>query len=93
MRIPYTIYNLSTNEIIRVGVSSMSSYLYKAQTGEGIVAASSNQRLQKVVNGKIVDKKPHEISTPTVNVPVKRKLPTQGEWDNLLKRIDKLENP
>lgn len=92
MRIEYTIYDLATNDIIRTGTSSVSSYASKAQPGEGIIPESSNQRLQKVVDGKIVDKEPGEIIPEPVPFPrIARKLPTVKEWQDVLERLTNLE--
>jgi len=63
MRIKYTIYDKNTGRIKRNGESSVASYLHKAKSGEGIIPASSNSVLQKVVDGHIVNKETSEIST------------------------------
>ena len=101
--IPYTVFNKETDEIIRTGVCSNSSFTLQAGKGEDIIKQTINFNTQKILNGKIVDKTPEEIKAEEIAKEAERKraeIPhekqqahiTNEQYQSLLIRLTKLEN-
>lgn len=87
----FTIYN-SEGEILRVGQCPNKDFKLQPQKGEFITEGLANQQTQKIVEGKIVEKAPHEIKSipPTTQLEPLARITVQ-QWQDVLKRLDNLE--
>ncbi len=102
----YVVYNI-TGEILRTVQCSIKSSFLQAKDGEFITEGVANDVTQKIefdgldekgqpVNPRVVDKTPQEIETdnpPIPEVPHGRRPAhvTNAQWQDVLKRLDKLE--
>jgi hypothetical protein len=86
----YIIFNPATGEILSTG-ACVSAKLPTPPQGMVVMRGVANDALQKVVDGKVVDKSPSELPPPRPKAPL-RKILLQTEWDDLIKRIELLES-
>jgi len=92
----FIVYNIK-GKILRTGFCPEHILHLQAGDGEFVMEGIANDVSQKIVDGKIVDKTPEEIEAdnPTPpEIPESKRLAniTNGQWQNVLKRLEKLEN-
>ena len=85
----YIIYEPSTGVILKTGRCA-SAALPTPPDGMTVMRGTANDSLQKIVDGKVTDKSPIELPAPRTKPP-RRKYMLQSEWEELIKRIVKLE--
>jgi hypothetical protein len=91
----------ATGQILRTGRCSREDLEAQAQLGEYILEGIANDLMQKIVDGKVVNKTPEEIAASGPPVVPLEKLPasiTMEQWQTLnatltglLDRISKVE--
>jgi len=91
----YIIYNKVGNILRVVECVPVIKHL-QVKEDEFIMEGTANDVTQKVVNGKVVDKTPKEIEVVQPPEPrlLKEKQPayiTNEQWQDVLKKLDKLE--
>ncbi len=92
----YIIYNAS-GKILRTGSCPASMFELQKREDQFIIEGKADGRIKKIVDGKVVDKTPQEIAND--NPPPKemeygdrRKFVTNKMWDDLIERINVIEN-
>lgn len=85
-------------QILRTGVCQNKTFHRQANEDQGelVMEGEADDALQKVVDGKIVDKTPGEIKTddpPLPEIPVENQPAriTNEQWQNVLDRLRALE--
>lgn len=81
-----------TGEILGMGICSEANLKHKEILGLKVVRGIADDRLHRIVDGKIVDKSPEDIEfilPPAEDRVVARIF--QEDWDALVKRIEALE--
>ncbi len=92
----FIVYN-SEGNILRRGQCSNKDFSIQAQNGESILEGFANDRIQKIVDGKVVDKTPEEIEAdkPPVPEPIpfedQQARVTNKQWQNVTDRLNVLE--
>jgi len=89
----YVVYD-TTGKILRIGISSSRPIRSQAGINEFVLEGTANDRTQKVIDGKIVDKTPEEIEAEKPKpVPVENRPAriTNKQWQAVLERLDRLE--
>lgn len=95
----FIVYRKETGKILRTGSCPSSVFSLQADStkDEFVIEGIANDITQKVIDGKIVDKTPDEIEgekPKPVEIPEHKRpvILTQGEMQDILKRLDNLEN-
>lgn len=88
----WLVYN-DGGEILRAGCTSSDDIVNKVrEPGEYVMEGVADQRTQKIVDGKIVDKAPGAMPQPRVSTAKSEPAKiTQEEWDELEQRVAALE--
>lgn len=93
----YLVYDTS-GKILRTGNCAKRDFLLQAAAeDEFVMKGVADDITQKVVDGEIVDKTPEEIAQDTftpAKIPEDEKPAeiSKGQWKQVLKRLDDLEN-
>jgi len=80
----YIVYNLQ-GKILRTGICPDDMFDIQAQKGEYIIEGTANDRLQKIVNGKVVDKLLEEI--PSKPQPDPKETLIRQKMNEILRRM------
>lgn len=89
--IPFLVHDAS-GRILRTGYCSLRDLRTQAQVGEVVLEAEANDHLQKVVNGRIRDKTPEEITQRQEPPPEKqRAFISQEDWELFQSRFHALD--
>jgi len=91
----YVIYD-KTGTILRQVQCSESMGRIQAKENEFIMQGTANDRYQKIVDGKIVNKSPDEIvrDNPETEIPKEKRarVISNEQWDGIMARIESLES-
>lgn len=90
--VPFLVYD-ATGRILRTGYCSLQDLAYQAGPGEIVLEGQANDRLQKVVNGRVTDKTAEEIvaaQRPAIPPEKERAFISQEDWTVLQTRLDAL---
>jgi hypothetical protein len=93
----YIVHN-ADGKILSTGSCSARDFGKQAGPGEFVMEGIADDRTQKIVGDKIVSKTPEEIAEdnpPVPDVPFEKQPAyiTNEQWQELLERLDRLENP
>lgn len=90
----FTVYKEATGKILRTCKcpDAMVSLQYKESDGEAIVMGISNDRIQKVADGKIIDKLPEEIDAIVIPSPDAQPFRvTRLMWQDVINKLESLK--
>ena len=92
----FIVYN-EAGKITRTGHCQSSAFNKQAGSGETVMEGRANDVRQKIVKGKIINKTSAEMQRDCPKTPLKSKKErrayiTNGQYQALLARINKLEN-
>jgi len=93
----YIVYETDTGKIVRTGQCTNTMFSAQAGVGEDVLEGTASDIIQKVVDGKVVDKTPEEIEAqkPPIPEPIPYKEQpasiTNEQYQTLLGRLANLE--